>query len=390
MAAGGGVRLGAGTPKAFVEVASRPILALALDSVFGIPDSRQVIVVAPAGWEERGQAVLDAAELGHTVVTGGPSRQDSVAAGLARLAPSVRTVVVHDAARPFAPVQLLREVIAQVEARGHGVIPGLPLVDTIKRTDAAGDVTETLDRSTLTAVQTPQGFPVEHIVDAYARYDDLAASGPRATDDAALVSVAGYRVSVIPGDPLAFKITTARDLRRAEEVAASTAAAEPADGIRPRTARVGVGADSHGFEGGRELWLAGVLWPGETGLAGHSDGDAVAHAVVNAMLSAAGLGDIGTAFGTADPRFAGAHADAFLPEARMLVESAGFVIGNISVQLIGNRPRFAPRRAEAEAVLSSLLNAPVSISAGTTDGLGFTGRGEGVSVIATALVYGAK
>ncbi|MEO6826310.1 MAG: 2-C-methyl-D-erythritol 4-phosphate cytidylyltransferase [Microbacteriaceae bacterium] len=387
VAAGDGVRLGEGTPKAFVEVASRPILGLALDSVFGMLESAQVIVVAPPGWEEAAQAVLDAAEPGHTVVAGGPSRQESVAAGLARLAPTVRTVVVHDAARPFAPVELLREVIAQAEARGHGVVPGLPLVDTVKRTDATGDITATVDRSVLTAVQTPQAFPTEHIVDAYARALDLV-GGARATDDAALVSAAGYRVSVIPGDPLAFKITTPWDLRRAEELVATVSG--PVGDFRPGAARVGVGTDSHGFDDSRELWLAGLFWPGESGLAGHSDGDAVTHAVVNAALSAAGLGDIGTTFGTADPRFAGAHADAFLPETRTLVEHAGFVIGNVSVQVSGNRPRLAPRRAEAEAMLSGLLGAPVTLSAGSTDGLGFTGRGEGVSVTATALVYRAK
>ena len=146
------------------------------------------------------------------------------------------------------------------------------------------------------------------------------------------------------------------------------------------------GTDTHGFDPDAELWLAGLHWPGEAGLAGHSDGDAVAHAITDALLSAAGLGDIGGAFGTDDPRFSGAHGEVFVREARRMVEGAGYRVGNIAVQVIGNRPKFAPRRHEAEALLSEFVGAPVSISATTTDGLGFTGRGEGVAVIATALL----
>jgi 2-C-methyl-D-erythritol 4-phosphate cytidylyltransferase/2-C-methyl-D-erythritol 2,4-cyclodiphosphate synthase len=150
--------------------------------------------------------------------------------------------------------------------------------------------------------------------------------------------------------------------------------------------RIGVGTDTHAFGNDGELWLAGLHWPGEPGLAGHSDGDAVAHAIVDALLSAAGLGDIGTVFGTDDPALAGAHGDVFLAATRERLRESGARIGNVSVQLIGNRPRFSARRAEAERVLSGILGAPVTISATTTDGLGFTGRGEGVTAIATALV----
>jgi 2-C-methyl-D-erythritol 4-phosphate cytidylyltransferase/2-C-methyl-D-erythritol 2,4-cyclodiphosphate synthase len=380
VAAGSGTRLGAGGPKAFVGIDRHSILRHALDGVFAAP-AAQVVIVAPAGREgdartEAMTAAGDRADL-VSVVSGGATRQQSVAAGLAALWGDVEVVLVHDAARALTPPEVFARVIAAVDAGAAGAIPVLPVVDTIKRV-AGGEIVGVVDRSELAAAQTPQGFRRDVLDAAYdAAADDF-------TDDAALVAEAGHAVSAVPGHPLAFKITTAADLDRARHLVA----AAPAEvGTPPR---IGVGTDVHAFGGDGVLWLAGLEWPGEQALSGHSDGDAVAHAIVDALLAASGLGDIGTHFGTDQPEYAGAHADAFLGRTVAILRDAGWRVGNVSVQVQANRPRFAARRGEAERALSDALGgAPVAVSATTTDGLGFTGRGEGVSAYAVAIIVRA-
>ncbi|KHK98638.1 2-C-methyl-D-erythritol 2,4-cyclodiphosphate synthase [Microbacterium mangrovi] len=389
VAAGSGTRLGAGAPKALVGIGARSILHRALGNVFAAP-SAQVVVVAPAGHEgealtEARDAAPDRADL-VTVVTGGASRQASVAAGLAALWGDVEIVLVHDAARALTPADVFERIVAAVAAGSAAVVPVLPVVDTLKRV-SGGVVAGAVDRDELAAAQTPQGFRRDVLETAYRVADD------EYTDDAALVAAAGHRVDTVRGDERAFKITTPADLERAARLVAD--GGEPTRAISARNdepavphaqPRVGIGTDVHAFGGAGTLWLAGLEWPGEPALAGHSDGDAVAHAIVDAALSAAGLGDIGTHFGTARPEFAGAHADAFLRRTAELVREAGWAVGNVTVQVQANRPRFAPRRHEAERVLSAALGAPVTVGATTTDGLGFTGRSEGVSATAVALV----
>ncbi|MDQ2661989.1 MAG: 2-C-methyl-D-erythritol 4-phosphate cytidylyltransferase [Actinomycetota bacterium] len=397
VAAGSGTRLGHAEPKAFVPLGGDTILGVALHAVFGMRETPYVVVVVPSELVDetrsRYASESSAASVHVEVVAGGVTRQESVSRGLAVLPRAVDTVLVHDAARPLTPSIVFDEVAAAVRSRRRGVVPALDVVDTIKRVGEHGRVIETVDRDELAAVQTPQGFPRAALQRAYAD------ATVEFTDDAALAASAGLAVDVVPGDTRAFKITVPADLRRAESMVAESVVGEPkGEGATDVTRRplagvprVGTGVDVHALSDDvrTPLWLAGLHWPGERGLAGHSDGDAACHAICDALLAAAGLGDLGSVFGTGDARFEGAHSEVFLTETVRRLRNAGYVVGNVSVQLIGNRPKLAPRRAEAEVLLSGLLEAPVSVAATTTDALGFAGRGEGVAAIATALVVPA-
>ena len=395
VAAGSGTRLGAGIPKAFVSLAGSTVLEHALAPVFRLREPVQLVLVVPADRvgeaETIGRRAAGRASDHLRVVVGGETRQESVLNGLAALWPGIRTVLVHDAARALTPTAQFERVIEAAARTGWGVVPALPVTDTIKQVDASAVVERTIDRAELRAVQTPQAFPRDALVAAFRVAADRLAT---ATDDAALYADAGHPVVTVEGSEAAFKITTPWDAQRAERLLTEPAAAEAHAGAagstttesQPRRIRTGIGIDVHAFAEEGELHLAGLSWPGERALAGHSDGDAVAHAIVDALLSAAGLGDIGSMFGTDDPRFAGARGSVFLEAAVERLRAAGYEVVNVAVQLVGNRPRFAPRRLEAESALGALVGGPVSIAATTTDALGFTGRGEGVTAVATALI----
>jgi 2-C-methyl-D-erythritol 4-phosphate cytidylyltransferase/2-C-methyl-D-erythritol 2,4-cyclodiphosphate synthase len=372
VAAGMGTRLGADEPKALAALAGSTILRHGLRPIAELGDDVQIIVVGPADHLDACRTEAVAAGVAPAqlqVVAGGSERDLSVRAGLAALSPSVEIVLVHDAARALTSADQFRRVIDAVRASGSGVVPTTPIVDTIRWIGAGERLGDLADRSQLAAMQTPQGFPRSALAAAY----DSAPEGT--TDDAAVWASAGGEVIAIPGEDTAFKITTRADLQRAEHLLEAAV-----------TIRTGIGIDVHAYTSASPLWLAGLFWPDEPGLEGHSDGDAVAHAICDALLSAAGLGDIGSRFGTSDPQYANAAGDVFLTATRELLSEAGFRIGNVSVQIVGNSPRVGPRRLEAEQRLSAILGAPVSVSATTSDGLGFTGRGEGLTAVATAIV----
>ncbi|MBF4584384.1 2-C-methyl-D-erythritol 2,4-cyclodiphosphate synthase [Curtobacterium sp. VKM Ac-2865] len=377
VAAGSGTRLGIGTAKAFVPVAGRVMLARALEPLFTLAEPVFVVVVAPDALLGQCREIVDdvagVASAYTAVVAGGVDRHASVQAGLAALPPSVESVLVHDAARCLTPASQFQAVFDAVAQHGCGIVPALPVTDTVKR--VSDDVVlETVDRSSLVGVQTPQGFPLSELRAAY------ATSTQSETDDAGVFQAAGGTVRFVPGDADAFKITTAWDLRRAEAVVAGGA------GL---SVRVGLGMDVHAFDATAPCRVGLLDFPGEPGLAGHSDGDAVAHAVCDALLSAGGLGDIGSRFGTSDPAYAGATGDVFVRGAVQALASMGLRPERVTVQVIGNHPRIGARREEMQDALAAVVGAPVAVSGTTTDGLGFTGRGEGLAAIATAVVHRA-
>jgi len=371
LAAGRGERLGADQPKAFVELAGKSLLEHSIYRALATKNLRQLIIAVPESHlaqilELENQ--LESHGVDIRVVVGGETRQQSVAEALAVLAGGIDTVLVHDSARALTSTDLFNRVADAVFENQVGVIPALAVVDTIKRN--RGDlVEETIDRAELIRAQTPQGFPTELLVKAH-----LAATSDH-TDDAALVQAFGGTVMLVAGEEQAMKITTPEDL----EIAQANLLVG---------AKTGIGSDSHRFseDGSKTLQLGCLDWPGYVGLEGHSDGDVIAHAMVDALLAAAGLGDIGSNFGVDRPEYKGASGEIFLSATIELLGKHELEPVNVSVQLIGNSPKLSPRRLELEARLSSIIGAPVSVSATTTDGIGFLGSDEGLAAVATSLV----
>ena len=370
-AAGAGNRLGADLPKALVKLVDKTLVEHAVANL--APIAQLIIVTSPAGYVDEYKKILgDSVE----VIEGGVLRSDSIRLALSKIPNQYEYVLVHDAARALASTTLGATVIAQLINGEQAVIPALDVIDTIKEVDSNNYVRNTLNRSSLRAVQTPQGFTRSVLARAHEASED-------ATDDAALVEALGIAVKVIPGEFRALKITTKSDLVTATQI------------LLPNTQkqiRVGIGTDTHAFseDKNRKLSLAGLIWENETGLDGHSDADVASHAICDALLSAADLGDLGSNFGVGDAKYAGVSGSQLLSETLTKITSAGFVIENVSVQIIGNRPKIAPRRGEAMTALSKALGgALISVSATSTDNLGFTGEGKGLSAIATALIVSA-
>jgi 2-C-methyl-D-erythritol 4-phosphate cytidylyltransferase/2-C-methyl-D-erythritol 2,4-cyclodiphosphate synthase len=381
LAAGRGERLGANQPKAFVSVTGRSLLEHALGNVLAAKGVAQVVLACPQSHLEQTKQLVAGlnASVVVDVVVGGQTRQQSIANALAKVSDHP-VVLVHDSARAFASSQLFENVAAAVTQHQCGILPVLPVVDTIKRVDGHL-VQETIDRDQLRIAQTPQGFPTAALKAAYATPD------AEHTDDASLFQWHGGKVICVAGEPNAFKVTTAPDLLAAQQLLEGGMVAAESIHAAPEQ-RSGIGTDVHRFSENHDkpLMLAAIEWPGERALEGHSDGDAVAHATVDALLSAAGLGDIGSNFGVDRPEYAGASGAVFLSATVDLLALAGWKIVNVSVQVIGNRPKLAPRRDAAQQAMSGLVGAPVTIGATTTDGLGFLGDSQGIGAVATALI----
>lgn len=364
MAGGTGQRFGG--PKQYERLGERRVLDWCVASAEAASDG--VVVVVPAA---------DASREG--AVAGGATRSESVRAGLAMVPNTATIVCVHDGARPFASAELFAAVIAAVSSGADAAVPGVPISDTIKQIDATGAVVATPVRSALRAVQTPQAFRADVLRRAHATAGD-------ATDDAALVEAAGGRVVVVAGEQHNRKITDPDDLLWARQWLESTAMTAPI--TTAPTTRVGQGFDIHRFSDDekRLLVLGGVVFEGARGLHGHSDADAVAHAVIDALLGAAGLGDIGEHFPDTDPQWKGADSLQMLRQAAGLVRAAGFAIGNVDCSVVCESPKLAPHRAAMQQRLSEAAGAPVTVKGRRAEGLGALGRQEGIAVWATAII----
>lgn len=379
VAAGRGARFGAGPPKQYRPLRGETVLARAVRAFLEHPAIDRVhVVIRP---EDR--ALYEAAVGALTLpapIFGGATRRESALCGLEALAADPPLyVAIHDAARPLVAAAAIARVLAALADGGPalaGAIAAAPIRDTVKRV-ARGEAVETLPRDSLWLAQTPQAFRFAAILAAHRAAESAPDGGAVLTDDAAVAERAGLRVAAVACDEDNPKITTEGDLARA--------ARPPPGGIR-----VGSGFDAHRFaSGGGRVALCGVTVPHDRGLAGHSDADAALHAVTDALLGAVAAGDIGAFFPSDDAQWAGADSARFVRLARDIAARAGGRIAHIDVTIICERPRIAPHRAAMRARLAEILELPesaVSVKATSTDGLGFSGRGEGLAAQATATV----
>jgi 2-C-methyl-D-erythritol 4-phosphate cytidylyltransferase/2-C-methyl-D-erythritol 2,4-cyclodiphosphate synthase len=372
IAAGGqGTRLGGSVPKQWLAIGGRTLLARSIAAFDAHPRISEIVVVVPPGSDT---ALVPGAGKPRRVVAGGARRQDSVAEGFAATSADASVVLVHDAARPFVTPEVIDRAIDGAIAHG-AVVPAVPVHDTVKQIapDAGARIAATLPRETLFLAQTPQGF----------RRDVLAAAieagrrGASGTDEAMLAEQAGHDVHVVPGDEGNVKITTAADLERAR--ARST----------PPAFRIGTGYDLHVFAEGRPLLLGGVPIAYDRGLKGHSDADAVCHAVTDAILGAANLGDIGRLFPDTDPQWKDADSLKLLADAAARVREAGWQVVNVDVVVIAERPKIGPHAPAMQRSLAATLGVDadaIAIKGKTNEGVDATGRGEALAVHAVALI----
>jgi 2-C-methyl-D-erythritol 4-phosphate cytidylyltransferase/2-C-methyl-D-erythritol 2,4-cyclodiphosphate synthase len=386
VAAGQGTRAGAAAPKQYASIGGQTVLARTL-GVFLEHPAIDLALVAIA--EANRTRYDEATAAGHPKLLppalGGATRQRSVLNGLRALAPHrpVR-VLIHDAARAFVTAAILDRVLAALE-RAPGAIAAVPLADTLKRAGPQGRIAATLDRTGLWRAQTPQGFRYDAILDAHERA--AAAGREDLTDDAAVAEWAGLAVELVEGSDTNVKLTTAEDLARAARaVDTLEAASTPPAAAEVRT---GQGFDVHRFTAGDHVWLCGIRLPHSQALEGHSDADVGLHALTDALLGAIGDGDIGQHFPNSDPRWRGAASHLFLADAARRVRARGGTVSNVDVTLLCEAPRIAPYREAMRVRVAEILEVDISrvaVKATTTEGLGFTGRREGIAALATATV----
>ena len=381
VAAGRGTRVAGPVPKQYAQLGGTSVLARTLGVLLEHP-AIDVGVVAIA---EADRARYEAAVAGDhpklaSPVLGGATRQRSVLNGLRALAPlSPSSVLIHDAARPFVTPDIVDRVLAALQ-RSPGAIAAVPLADTLKRAGRDGRIEATLDRAGLWRAQTPQGFRFDAILQAHEAA--LTAGREDLTDDAAVAEWAGLPVELVEGSEANVKLTTAEDLARAARAVgtAPTGAGE---------VRTGQGFDVHRFAAGDHVWLCGVRIPHARALEGHSDADVGLHALTDALLGAIGDGDIGQHFPNTDPRWRGAASHVFLADAARRVHARGGAVSNVDVTLLCESPKIAPHREGMRARIAEILKLDISrvaVKATTTEGLGFTGRREGIAAMATATV----
>jgi 2-C-methyl-D-erythritol 4-phosphate cytidylyltransferase/2-C-methyl-D-erythritol 2,4-cyclodiphosphate synthase len=370
--AAGGSGQRAGVAKQWLALAGETVLRRAARVLAGCPAVDEVVAVVPPGEEARGLSELSGLGKPARAVAGGAARADSVRNGLLA-ADGAAVVLVHDAARPFATPALAARV-AEAAARDGAALAAVPITDTVKRA-AGGEpprVAETLERRVLWLAQTPQGFRRELLLRAY---QAAGAEASLATDECALVERLGAPVTLVPGEPGNFKITGPEDLERARAALEAPVA-------------IGVGYDTHRFAPGRRLVLGGVEFEGD-GLLGHSDADVCAHAIGDAVLGAAGLGDLGRHFPDTEGRWKGVSSLVLLREIARKAAERGWRVGNCDVTLAAKRPKVAPRAEEMRGRLAEALGvspAQVSVKATTGEGMGFVGREEGIAAHAVALL----